>query len=73
MTDPDRQRLVVLRVSDGTVRYFGGNGPRPELRLLSGIAVGAVGQIYALDRQLNTIHVISVSEIESLLASPPSR
>ena len=58
VSDPDRHRVAVLTVGDGSVSYFGGTGSDEGQFLgLSGIAVGPSGKVYLLDRRNNRVQV----------------
>ena len=58
MSDPDRKRMDVLNLGDGTVTYFGGPGnDAGQFRGQSGTAIGPQGNIYVLDRMNDNIQV----------------
>ncbi len=61
MSDPDRRRVAVINVADGTISYFGTEGSGPgQFRWPSGIAVGPGGKVYVLDRLNNNVQVFTV-------------
>jgi DNA-binding beta-propeller fold protein YncE len=63
VTDPDRNRVAVLQVSDGSVTYFGGTGSDDGQFLgLSGVAVGPNGDLFVLDRRNNRVQVFGSEE-----------
>jgi len=60
MADPDRKRIAILNVASGAITFLSGeeNGPG-RLDNPSGIAVGADGRIYVLDKGSATIKVFA--------------
>ena len=61
MSDPDRRRVAVINVADGTISYFRTEGSGPgQFRWPSGIAVGPGGKVYVLDRLNNNVQVFTV-------------
>jgi DNA-binding beta-propeller fold protein YncE len=61
MSDPDRNRVSVVNVVDGTITYFGGPGTDPGLfRSPGGIAVDPEGRVYVLDRGNGRVQVFDV-------------
>jgi len=63
MSDPDRQRVSVLNVESGLVEYFGTpGGGAGEFRGPSGIAVGADGRVYVLDKVNNNVQVFDLKK-----------
>jgi len=58
MSDPDRKRVAILDTVSGNITYFGEGGSNPgQFEEPSGVAVGADGRIYVLDRLNNNIQV----------------
>jgi DNA-binding beta-propeller fold protein YncE len=58
ITDPDRNRVAVLAIEEGSFTYFGGTGgDNGQLRSPGGIAVGADGLVYVLDRGNGRVQV----------------
>ncbi len=63
MTDPDRNRLVILDPAKGTIRFAGGPGTAPgQFRLPIGIAAGPDGQLYVVDSDNARVQVFSSLE-----------
>ena len=66
MSDPDRRRIAIVDVESGEVKYAesgGKEGEGEDLVAPSGIAVGADGKLYVLDREMNNIQVFSPDPI----------
>jgi DNA-binding beta-propeller fold protein YncE len=60
MSDPDRNRVAVLDTLSGSLSYFGEPGTGPgQFGEPSGVAVGADGRVYVLDRANNNIQVFA--------------
>jgi sugar lactone lactonase YvrE len=60
ITDPDRNRVSVLNLTDGSTEYFGATGSDEGQFLgMSGIALGPDGNIYVLDRRNNRVQVFA--------------
>jgi DNA-binding beta-propeller fold protein YncE/4-amino-4-deoxy-L-arabinose transferase-like glycosyltransferase len=60
MSDPDKKRVAVIELETGDVRYFvsageGLGGP-------TGIAVGADGKVYVLDREKANVQVFTITK-----------
>lgn len=63
MSDPDRQRVAVLDVSSGAISYFGDQGGEAgQFGAPSGIAVGADGRVYVLDRVNHNVQVFTLGK-----------
>jgi 4-amino-4-deoxy-L-arabinose transferase-like glycosyltransferase len=63
MSDIDRRRVAIIELESGTVRYFesaGREGEGGEFRAPSGIAVGADGRLYVLDRERANVQIFTV-------------
>ncbi len=60
MTDPERNRLVILDPTTGTIRQVGTDGTNPgQFHMPTGIAVGPDGNLYVLDSGNGRIQVFS--------------
>ncbi|MEP6774468.1 MAG: NHL repeat-containing protein, partial [Chloroflexota bacterium] len=63
VADPDRQRVGALNVATGRIHYFASNAPSSGGSIApSGMAVGADGRLYVLDRGLNSVQVFSAQK-----------
>jgi DNA-binding beta-propeller fold protein YncE len=63
MTDPDRNRLVILDPADGTIRFAGGPGTASgQFRLPIGLAAGPDGKLYVVDSDNARVQVFSSLE-----------
>jgi DNA-binding beta-propeller fold protein YncE len=61
MSDPDRQRVAVLDLEQGSITYFGVPGVDPgQFRQPSGIAVGPNNQVYVVDWANGNVQVFTV-------------
>jgi DNA-binding beta-propeller fold protein YncE len=65
MTDPDRNRLVVLTPASGEVRYVGGAGTEPgQFRLPIGVAAGPDGKLYVVDSDNARVQVFNTLDLK---------
>jgi sugar lactone lactonase YvrE len=61
MSDPERQRVAIINVKTDAVSYFGIEGDGPgQFQSPQGIAVGADGRVYVLDRLRNNVQVFTI-------------
>jgi streptogramin lyase len=63
IADPDHRRVGALDVATGRIHYFASNAPSSGGSIApSGMAVGADGRLYVLDRGLNSVQVFSAQK-----------
>ena len=63
VADPDHRRVGALNVATGRIHYFASNAPSGGGSIApSGMAVGADGRLYVLDRGLNSVQVFSAQK-----------